>query len=80
MGDLIAILVYNQLPPQMPLIVIYESEQDRKEEVRCKKNGICMLSLDNLSSIQAFLRMASFGLAVRFKRNGFEFSACTLGV
>jgi hypothetical protein len=38
-----------------------------------------MLSLKNLSSFATFLRMASFGLAVRFKRNGFEWFPSALG-
>jgi hypothetical protein len=71
--------VSNQLPSNMPLVLIYESEQDHKEEARCNKNGVFMLSLKNLSSFATFLRMASFGLAVRFKRNGFEWFPSALG-
>jgi len=66
--------VARQLPPSTPLVLLYEDEQDLNEERRCARNGVFMLSLKNLSVFTMFLKMASIGLAVRFKRNGFEFS------
>jgi hypothetical protein len=71
--------VSNQLPANMPLALIYESEQDLNEERRCVRNGVFMLSLQNMSLFATVLRMASLGLAVRFKRNGFEWFPSALG-
>jgi hypothetical protein len=66
--------VSNQLPLHTPLVLIYESDLGLNEERRCKKNGVFMLSLQNLSGFAMFLKMASLGLAVGFERHGFEFS------
>ncbi|WP_156895673.1 hypothetical protein [Massilia putida] len=67
--------VSNQLPLQTPLVLIYEKALGLNEERRCKKNGVFMLSLQNLSGFAMFLRMASLGLAVGYERHGFRYSA-----
>jgi hypothetical protein len=63
--------VAKQLPKNVPLVLLYESTQDLNEERRCVRNGVFMLSLDNLSLFGSCLKMASVGLNVDFKRNGF---------
>jgi hypothetical protein len=67
-----------QLPRNMPLVLLYEKEQDLNEERRCKRNGIFMLSLENMCGLNVFLKLASYGLAVAFTREGFKFSVQTL--
>lgn len=63
----------SQLPNNTPLVLIYESAPDLNEERRCKRNGILMLHLANMNTFNFYLRMASFGLDVGFKRNGFSY-------
>lgn len=62
-----------QLPSNTPLVLIYEKRADLNEERRCARNGVFMLSLDNLHSFNAFLLFASLGLEVRFSRNDFQY-------
>lgn len=62
-----------QLPSETPLVLIYETRADLKEERRCARNGVFMLSLDNLHSFNGFLLFASLGLDVGFTRNEFRF-------
>jgi hypothetical protein len=62
-----------QLPSNTPLVLIYETEQDINEERRCNRNGVFMLSLDNLQSFNGFLLFASMGLDVQFSRNCFRY-------
>jgi len=45
----------SQLPSDTPLVLIYETEQDLNEGGRCARNGVFMLSLDNLQSFNGFL-------------------------
>lgn len=68
----------KQLPANMPLVLIYEKEQDLNEERRCKRNGIFMLSLENMHAFNFFLRMSSIGLDVGFSRNGFHYKNLVL--
>lgn len=68
--------VSSQLPLNTPLVLIYESDKVReKDENRCVRNGVFMLSLKKISAFALFLKLASLGLAVGFERYGFEFSA-----
>jgi hypothetical protein len=62
-----------QLPTNTPLVLIYETEQDLNEERRCARNGVFMLSLDNLQCFSGFLLFTSLGLDVGFSRNGFRY-------
>lgn len=62
-----------QLPSHTPLVLIYEDAADLNEERRCARNGVFMLSIDNMHCFHAFLRFASLGLAVEFQRNGFQY-------
>jgi hypothetical protein len=62
-----------QLPSNTPLVVIYEKQADLNEERRCARNGVFMLSLDNLPCFNAFLLFASLGLNVEFSRHGFKY-------
>jgi hypothetical protein len=62
-----------QLPSNTPLVLIYESEQDINEERRCARNGVFMLSLDNLQSFNAFLLFAAMALDVQFSRHCFRY-------
>jgi hypothetical protein len=62
-----------QLPSHTPLVLIYEKQADLKEERRCARNGVFMLSLDNLQCFSAFLLFASLGLDVGFSRNEFRY-------
>lgn len=62
-----------QLPSETPLVLIYETEQDLNEERRCARNGVFMLSLENLHGLNSFLLLASLGLDVSFSRNGFRY-------
>lgn len=64
----------KQLPSSTPLVLIYEKLQDLNEERRCVRNGVFMLSLDNMYCFNAFLRFASVGLDVSFSRLGFRYS------
>jgi hypothetical protein len=59
-----------QLPSHTPLVLIYEKEADLNEERRCARNGVFMLSLDNLHCFNAFLLFASLGLDVQFSKHG----------
>jgi hypothetical protein len=62
-----------QLPSHTPLVLIYETAQDLNEERRCTRNGVFMLSLENLQSFNGFLLLASIGLDVQFSRHCFRF-------
>jgi hypothetical protein len=62
-----------QLPSHTPLVLIYETAQDLNEERRCARNGVFMLSLENLQSFNGYLLFASLGLDVGFSRNGFRY-------
>lgn len=68
--------VSKQLPSTSPFVLIYEDEQDLNEERRCARNGIFMLTLANIGAFHMFLKLASFGSAVAFERNGFRFENC----
>jgi hypothetical protein len=50
-----------------------QTEADLNEERRCARNGVFMLSLDNLQAFNGFLLFASMGLDVGFARNGFRY-------
>lgn len=63
----------KQLPSDKPLVLIYEKEQDRKEEMRCQRKGIFMLSLKNMKTFNGFLKFASLGLNVEFSRADFHY-------
>lgn len=62
-----------QLPSHTPLVLIYEEQADLNEERRCARNGVFMLSLENLHSFNGFLLFASLGFDVEFNRNNFRF-------
>jgi hypothetical protein len=62
-----------QLPSHTPLVLIYEKQADLNEERHCARNGVFMLSLDNLHCFNGFLLFASLGLDVQFARNGFRY-------
>ncbi|AXA92516.1 hypothetical protein [Massilia sp. YMA4] len=68
----------RQLPTNTPLVLIYEEAQDINEERRCARNGVFMLSLDNMYCFNAFLRFASLGLDVSFSRCGFGYSVSSV--
>lgn len=68
----------RQLPSNTPLVLIYEKLQDINEERRCVRNGVFMLSLDNMSCFNAFLRFSSVGLDVSFSRCGFSYGLVPL--
>lgn len=59
-----------QLPSSTPLVLIYERSQDLNEERRCARNGVLMLSLENLHCFNGFLLFASLGLDVQFSKHG----------
>ncbi|MDM5181178.1 hypothetical protein PO883_28760 [Massilia sp. DJPM01] len=63
----------SQLPSETPIVLIYETMADLNEERRCARNGVFMLSLDNLQSFNGFLLFASLGLNVEFSRNDFRY-------
>lgn len=62
-----------QLPSYTPLVLIYEKRQNLNEERRCDRNGVFMLSLENLSCFNGFLTFVSLGLDIEFSKNGFRF-------
>jgi hypothetical protein len=62
-----------QLPSHTPLVLIYEKQADLNEERRCARNGVFVLSLENLHCFHGFLLFASLGLDVQFSRNGFQY-------
>ncbi len=62
-----------QLPSDTPIVLIYESLADLNEERRCERNGVFMLSLDNLPTFNGFLLFAGMGLDVGFERRGFKY-------
>ena len=62
-----------QLPSNTPLALIYEKQADLNEERRCARNGVFMLSLENLHCFNGFLLFASLGLDVEFSRHGFRY-------
>jgi hypothetical protein len=62
-----------QLPSHTPLVLIYEKRADLNEERRCARNGVFMLSLENLYCFNGFLLFASLGLRTEFSRNEFWF-------
>jgi hypothetical protein len=61
--------VSKQLPSSTPLVVFYEKDIDLNEERRCARNGVFALSLENMGAFQLFLKMASFGVVLGFRRN-----------
>lgn len=68
--------VSNQLPLNTPLVLIYENDKVReKDENRCVRNGVFMISLEKISAFALFLKLASLGLAVGFERQGFHYKA-----
>jgi len=64
-----------QLPLDTPLVLIYEKQADLNEERRCARNGVFMLSLENMHCFNGFLCFASLGLEVGFTRNGFRYKS-----
>jgi hypothetical protein len=62
-----------QLPRDTPLVLIYETMQDLNEERRCARNGVFMLSLENMHCFNGFLCFASLGLDVGFTRQSFNY-------
>lgn len=62
-----------QLPMHTPIVLIYETMQDLNEERRCERNGVFMLSLDNLHSFNAFVFFAGLGYDVEFNRRDFRY-------
>jgi hypothetical protein len=62
-----------QLPRDTPLVLIYEKLADLNEERRCARNGVFMLSLENLQSFNGFLVFATLGLDVGFTRHSFNY-------
>jgi hypothetical protein len=63
----------KQLPSHTPLVLIYEKapaddNDAENEEKRCARNGVFMLTLDNLHTFNGFLLLASLGLDVQYTK------------
>ena len=58
-----------QLPSHTPMVLIYEKQADLNEERCCVRNGVFMLSLENLHTFNGFLLFACLGLNVQFTKH-----------